>query len=176
MGRSIGSTVECSALSPRSPNYCLDSSTIINLRQDFPEDIFEGLWSGLQGLASEGRLVIHTLVRAELDVKDDDCGAWVRTLNPDPFLEIDQDQGEFIKRMAGDYPYLAHKLEKTEYAHQADPFVLATCVTRGLVLVTDEGPQQWKLPDLCRIYGVECLDRFGLMRKEKWRFSPFSSG
>lgn len=159
-------------MSSQAPIYCLDSSTIINLRQDFPEDIFEGLWAGLRHLVSSRRLVIHTMVRSEIDVKDDDCGHWIRTLQPDPLIDIDQAQGEFIKRMARDYQYLAHRLEKTEYANRADPFVLAACATQGLILVTDEGPQEWKLPDLCRKYGVTCLDRFGLMRSERWRFSP----
>ena len=46
--------------------YCIDSSTLMNFEDRFPEDVFSGIWEGRDEMASSGRLLSHREVYEEI--------------------------------------------------------------------------------------------------------------
>lgn len=151
--------------------YTIDSSSIINLAMYQPRDIFKGLWRKLEELATTERLFIHVQVIAELDKKDYAALEWVKSLLANCRVDIDNDQGEFIERLTREHRHLKHRLQDPRYAQSADPFIVATGFTRSYWVITDERPSgDWKLPDLCRKYGIPYVDCYDLMRQEEWEF------
>ena len=54
----------------------------------------------------------------------------------------------------------------------ADPFVVAKAHVNSGIVVTleEERPDGAKIPNICRHFGVPCLNLEGFMEKEQWMF------
>ncbi len=152
--------------------YCIDASSIIHLMRDQPPEFFLGLWTRIDGLIDEHRLLVHRQVAEELLSRgNDSCLEWRKRLPKYCIIEIDNEQGAFVSRMGAEFRYLKDLYAKPEYASKADPFLIALAHTRGCHVVTEESKsKEWRIPDVCRRYGVECVDRWDLMRLEGWTF------
>ncbi len=150
--------------------YCIDTSSILDLIKHHPTDIFETLWTNLDKLMADGRLVVHERVQNELQGKDDDAKAWVKTVPRSAIARLDADQGAFITRLGREYRHMAWRISQPEYEKKADVFLVGLAVSRGYVVVTEEADRQWHIPDLCKRYDVESINRWGLIRGEGWKF------
>lgn len=179
------------------PIYIVDTSTFIKLG-GLPRDIFLPLWSGFQGLIVEGRLVTHSEVKKELsgrlDTKEDDLWLWFREM--DERFRIARDPSPFqiqkIQEIFDKYPqFIDYESDKP----QADPFLISyamelmegnqqliTGIKYDYYLVTEERsgserknlknpPEITRIPDYCKVYGIKCIDLWGLIRLEAWRLS-----
>jgi len=53
--------------------YCIDASSLIKLKQDFPRTVFPTVWGRIEGLVSDGHLFAPIEVFNEIE-KDDILG------------------------------------------------------------------------------------------------------
>lgn len=151
--------------------YCIDTSVIINMHRDFRIDRFPSIWGKVSELIAEQRLFVHRQVFEEIQSKGTGaCLQWKRSLPRECIIEMDDAQNAFIARMASEHAYLFDLFTKPEYEKKADPFLVAMGHLNGWCVVSDEGKKDWKIPSLCRRYGVDCVDKWGLMETEDWHF------
>lgn len=151
--------------------YCIDTSSVISLMKQQPPEFFPGLWTRVGELIEDHRLLVHRQVYEEITAKGDEkCLQWKKQLPKHCIVEIDNTQGAFITRLGAEHRYLKHLYAQPEYETKADPFLIALGFTQGCCVVTAEGPKEWKIPDICQRYGIECIDKWGLMRLEGWTF------
>ena len=53
----------------------------------------------------------------------------------------------------------------------ADPFVIAKAWETGSVVVTEEHrKKEGRIPDVCKYFGVKCMNTEGFMKNEGWEF------
>ena len=100
--------------------YCIDASSLINLRQYYRRNVFSGVWDKIEELAKEGRLIAPDEVHREIE-KDDVLGPWSKK-NKTMFRKIDQEQVNAAKEVATQFPNLA---KPGRSGSAADPFVVA---------------------------------------------------
>ncbi|MCC6705020.1 MAG: DUF4411 family protein [Thermomicrobiales bacterium] len=151
--------------------YCLDTSVIINMHRDFKIERFPGLWGKLDDLIEDGRLFIHRQVYEELQAKGtESCLRWKNSLPKRCVIEMDGFQGAIVGQITSDHAYLRSYYVQPENKNKADLFLVAIGKLNHWCVVSDEGKKEWKIPDICKKYNVECLDKWGLMEAEDWTF------
>ena len=77
------------------PVYCVDSSTLMNFEDKFPQDIFVGLWDDLGELVQSSRLVSHREVYEEIQQGSGFLTNWAKQ-HRQIFVEHTTEQAELI--------------------------------------------------------------------------------
>lgn len=152
-------------------SYTFDSSILIGMERIYPRPYFEGLWGSIEDLIVEGRACICTMVGEELKRGTDDLHSWAKSM--DGFIHPPRENElEVVSRISSDHPGWV-----VEQRNAADPFVIAHALGEGSIVVTQEtkkGPgtadHNLKIPNVADEHSVDCIDFFGLMRAEEWRF------
>lgn len=158
--------------------YCIDASSLIKLKQDFPRTVFPTVWERIEGLVSDGRLFAPIEVFNEIE-KDDILGSWAKQRKT-MFRPLDQAQADLAKEIVNDFPGLA---KPGRFGPAADPFVVALTFlenekqVKGLfdsptrcIAVTDEGGGPQQIPAACRARKLTCVSLVGLFQNEGWVF------
>jgi hypothetical protein len=166
--------------------YCVDSSSLIDLRVLYPRKTFVTLWQQLGGLVHHGRLTAPREVWKEVK-KDDELPAWIRSHKGLRKMFVPLNAGAI--RIAADivatYPSLVDPDKETP---DADPFLIALAVLkngeqqdlfapRKHVVLTSEKLSKGgrpKIPDVCKQYGVDCISGSTALtqffEREGWKF------
>jgi hypothetical protein len=153
--------------------YCIDTSSLIHAwRRDYPPDVFQSLWTHLDGLIQAGRLYSPVEVLLELERGGDEIHQWAKA-HGEMFLEVDKEVEKTVGRIVDAFP--AFLPATSSDGAWADPYVVAFAVTRGWVVVTGEkaagpGSKRVKIPNVCQELGVGCICFLDLIRGEGWRF------
>lgn len=156
--------------------YCIDSSILIDLGQSYPEGLVPEIWKILEKLIEEQRLKAPKEVLLELKKSDDELSEWAQS-HEEIFVEVDAEQIQIIKKLLIRYPVLAGAEREPPHA---DPWVIALAIKENeafkkgddklpCVVVTSERfkPNSFKIPNICKDYGIECLRLFDFWEKEK---------
>ncbi len=56
--------------------YIVDSSAWINLSQNYPKDVFSGLWASIENLIKNQRIISPKEVYKEIERRDDELAIW----------------------------------------------------------------------------------------------------
>jgi hypothetical protein len=155
--------------------YCIDASSLIKLRQDFPRTVFPAVWKRVEQLAAEGRLIAPDEVAREIK-PDDELGPWAKQ-HKNMFRRIDQQQLNFAQEIEAEFPALA---KPGKFGPAADPFLVALARIESqsaeslfgkaacVVLTEERGPQS--IPGACRHYQIACANLIELFQREGWVF------
>jgi len=157
--------------------YCLDASSIIRLKQDFPRKVFPSVWEKVEDLIRAGRLIAPDEVFREIE-KDDVLGPWAKQ-HKKMFIKPDQEQINAAKHVAARFPGLA---KPGRFGPAADPFVvgLARLQTQKqsgslyeqqakCIVVTEErGPES--ILGACKHYELTSVSLVELFEREGWVF------
>jgi DNA-binding cell septation regulator SpoVG len=152
-------------------SYCIDSNLVIQGRKHlYPPRRFASLWHNVERLITEGRIRASAMVKAELSIADDEVCQWVRGQHG-LFVPLDKRQTDEVTRIQEDFDDLVdHRKNKSG----ADPFVIALARVNGYTVVTLEtmaAPnERTRIPNVCKKYGIPCIDLIGLMDAEGWTF------
>jgi len=151
--------------------YSFDSSAFINgWHRYYPPDIFPTIWSDIDNLSQEGRLIATEEVLKELEKKDDVIYEWAK-LRPHIFRLLDEQIQLTVIDILRDFPRL---IDNRRQRSGADPFVLALAQIEGASVVTFESPssnlERPKIPDVCLALGVPCMTLLHLIRQEGWQY------
>ncbi|MEN3370303.1 MAG: hypothetical protein V7609_2446 [Verrucomicrobiota bacterium] len=150
--------------------FCVDSSGWLDgWTRNYPRDVFQTLWQRIEELIAAGEVITSEEVYVELAKKDDDLHAWIharKSMLVPPEEKIQQKVAELL----GKYPRLVDTLKGRS---QADPFVIATAIERGAVVVTGElmgSATKPRIPFVCQSEGIRCITFLEMIRELKLTF------
>jgi hypothetical protein len=159
--------------------YLLDANSFIeSYNRYYALDICPGFWDWLDGMASSGSVRSVMPVYGELVGKGDALSDWVKSRRDDGrFLAVDDPatQAAFARVVRHVNAGRATQLAKGRFLAKADPLLIATAMVSGATVVTQEkeAPQATssvKIPDVCRAFGVPCVNTFDLLRTRGAQF------
>ncbi|WP_172136219.1 DUF4411 family protein [Adlercreutzia sp. ZJ473] len=159
--------------------YLLDSNYWINAGHHYPRDIFPSFWEEMESLVKSGGVVVHQTVLDELNRKDDEASAWMRSIGGYQVMPISEETfKKYLEccRWAEDPSrgYERGAIDEFEESGRADAWICAEACASGLTIVTDEKPsnsaKKIKIPDVCAAFGVSCISNFAFMRNEGFSF------
>lgn len=148
-----------------NPLYCFDTSSIIMLRQYYPQDIsvFKSLHDLFIGLVKSGKIIVLNMVFDELKANEPNLHSVVKKNIP-------------ITRIAKfeDYINLTQNIVRTYYdgkgkSHKlkADPHVIACAKQMKLTIVTEElNSDETKIPSVCIKEGIKYINFLEFVRNE----------
>ncbi len=149
--------------------YCIDASSLFRL-EPYHQDIFTGLWTDIETLINDHRLISPKAVLDEFDDKYPDskaCKKWFKAHNK---IFIDnQDIWTKAKLIMSRHPKLTnpnHPQSKGDY------FVIALAqYMNGWTVVTEEHtPRKTTIKKVCSEMGIPCIDLYTFFKKCKWKY------
>ncbi len=156
--------------------YSLDTSVFMDWQaRYYPLDLFPSLEIKFAGLITAGTGRSVQLVKEEIDaVGTPGLRAWAKA-SGGLFLPIDARLQAAGAAIEASYPDL---MDPKGLHESADAYVIALAQLSGGTVVSQEtsaaekrNPRQTHfIPDVCRDLGVPCINLFGLMRREGWKF------
>lgn len=147
-------------------DYCFDTSAFVNpWRRYYPRDLFSSVWVHLDQCIASGRIVASHEVGHELEQKDDELLAYIKT-QTGLLVPLDDQQQSLVGEIVNTFPSWVNP-ESTK--NSADPFIVALARQRRLTIVTYEkkvgaGSSQVKIPNVCDHFGVPWVDFLKFMR------------
>jgi hypothetical protein len=153
--------------------YCIDTSSLITAwRFVYPPDIFPAIWTQLDELIKQHKLISAKEVLLELKIGADAIYDWANARDY-MFLESDETVQRVVTDIINKYPTFIP--DYSPHGIFADPYVIAISSVKKLILVTNEkasgaGAKKPKIPNICRDLNIECIDFLSLIRREGWIF------
>jgi hypothetical protein len=147
--------------------FCVDTSGWLDgWHRHYPRDVFPSLWQNVEQRVSGSDIIASEEVYVEVQKKDDDLHDWMKQRK---FMFIPAN--ESIQRRVADvlatYPRLVDTLKGRS---QADPFVIATAVETGSIVVTGESigtATRPRIPFVCQQLGIRCITFLDMIRELK---------
>jgi Domain of unknown function (DUF4411) len=150
--------------------FCVDTSAWLDgWRRNYPPDVFKTLWSKIETLVDEGEIIASEEVYVEIAKKDDDLHDWIQA-RKSMLVPPEEPVQQRVAELLGKYPRLVDTLKGRS---QADPFVIATAVGCGAVVVTGEltgTAERPRIPYVCQAEGVRCINFLEMIRELKLTF------
>lgn len=151
--------------------YSIDTSALLDgWVRYYPPDIFPALWSNLEALIAEGRLIATEEVLFELEKKDDELYEWAHTRRQ-MFVPMDNQIQVAVASILQNYERL---VDTSKNRSTCDPFVIALAQVGSCIVVTGEKASgtlnRPRIPDVCGELGIESINLLHLIRKEGWIF------
>ena len=144
--------------------YCFDTSALIQpWNTYYAMEFFADFWDVIESLAKQGIVFCTDEVRREIEKKDDSLHAWVKE-RPFLFREPTEEVQENLRRILTSHNELA---KEGKDRSRADPWVIAHAMAERATVVTKEGfaPRRTKIPDVCQVYNVPCIDDTQFVRE-----------
>jgi hypothetical protein len=151
--------------------YSVDTSGWLDgWQRHYPPDVFPTLWRRLDGFIAAGEVISSEEVYLELKRKDDELHGWIQT-RKQMLVPLDEAIQLCAAGLLEEFPRLVDTLRGRS---KADPFVIATAIQRGAVVVTGE-PLTGKLdkpriPDVCQVKNIKCITFLQMIRELKLTF------
>ena len=146
------------------------SAWIDGWHRDYPPDVFPSIWDFLDGAILLGTIISTEEVYKETQVKDDDLHNWLKKRKWQ-FIPISEEIQSIARDLLFEFPGLVDFRRKRS---QADPFVIATAIHMGGVVVTGEiaskKPKKPKIPDVCIAKGIRCIKFLDMLRELNYKF------
>lgn len=161
-------------------SFLLDTNVFIEAhRRYYAFDIHPGFWDCLYHLFRSNQVTSIDHVRTELLRGNDTLSEWTGE-TPERFSESSNDPS-----VVSSYTTVINWLKKEsqyfdqakyDFAQGADGWLVSFPLVHGLKLVTEEVydrniRKRVPLPNVCRRFGVETLNTFGLLRQLEIQFN-----
>ncbi len=155
--------------------YVFDNGSLRRLCENYYPARFPSLWERFDELISTGKVVSVREVYNEIERWNPTrkLVQWAKEhkeLFPPPLPE----ELEFVRQIfrIGHFQALIEKKSILQGTPVADPFVIAKATVSGGVVVTEEQFKEnaAKIPNVCRHFGIDCIDLEEFMEREGWQF------
>lgn len=151
--------------------YCLDTSAWMDgWVRDYPPDVFPSIWKLLDEEIERNVIKASEEVYVEIEKKDDSLHRWFKNRKK-VLIPLEEHIQYIAKELLSEYPRLVDTFRNRS---QADPFVIATASYIGGVVVTGEVPSgnlnKPKIPDVCNLREIRCINFLGMLRELEWKF------
>ena len=150
--------------------YVFDTNIFINLQRRQPIDIYPSVWEKIGELMRNGTIVSSLEVYDEINVGGDALVAWAKA-HQEFFLPSEVTIQQKARTILQTHRGL---VEGGKKKNSADPFVIALAQEKQCQVVTEEirtrSMDSPKIPDVCDVYNIECIDFVGFSRQLKLAF------
>ena len=152
------------------PKYVVDTCSFTALKRIYPVDVFPGVWNFVEDLARDGIIASSEEIYRELQNVDDEILVWANS-HKTIFLPLDEPiQRKVTEILSASRSLVDFRRRKSS----GDPFLIATAIHHSCSIVTEEKPAgsgspKQKIPDICKLYRISCVDLLGMLRKEGLR-------
>ena len=156
------------------PEFVLDTNIFVQANLGYyAPDICPSFWQALLEAYLNGRLVSIDKVREEILVIDDNLAVWAKAEASALFVSSDlQPVSDAFTEMVAWVQQNQQFTEaaKAEFLDAADGWVAAYASVHNATVVTLETydaniKRKVKLPNVCRQFGVECINTFEMLRR-----------
>ncbi len=157
--------------------YLLDSNTYIEAKNQFyPFDFCPAYWDWLDRLFERDIACSIQMVGEELREGNDELAEWAKARRMHFLSEDDpatQSAMEAIANYVEKGPFTQGSRHK--FLTRADPWVIAKAQALQATVVTrekfdPENSRKVKIPNICKVFSVPCIDTFDFLRMTKVRF------
>jgi len=154
--------------------YVFDTSSFIVLGHYFPGP-FRSFWERFDSAVSLSQVLSVREVYNELDNNSSrpHLRKWIGE-NKHVFLIPTEAETNFVSDIFAipRFRELVGAKQRLKGTAVADPFVIAAAAVRHAHVVTEEAARESapRIPDVCRHFGVECINLEGFMALEGWEF------
>ncbi|WP_236609725.1 DUF4411 family protein [Archaeoglobus sulfaticallidus] len=163
--------------------YIIDSSSLIDLKDRNPLDIYLSVWNKLMELHLENRLYSHIEVYLELEGRDDELKEWAKEQKneyPDFFKKYTPDQQKYVADILSKFESFVKINDGT--TKDADPWLVALALEMRSqptifgpikpIILTEEvlKGNRVKIPYVAKHYRIKCVKIFDMFRQEGWKF------
>lgn len=147
--------------------FCVDTSGWLDgWHRYYPRDVFPSLWQNVEEGVNGSDIIASEEVYVEVQKKDDDLHKWMKQRKFMLIPANESIQGR-VAQVLRTYPRLVDTLKGRS---QADPFVIATAVETGSVVVTGESvgtAARPRIPFVCQQLGIRCITFLDMIRELK---------
>jgi hypothetical protein len=145
-----------------------DTSSLIELKNNYPEDVFPTVWKLLDGSMKQKSIFISEEVIVELSSGTDGLDRRLKG-TVEGIVKTDQHIEREVKSIAVTHPGL---VDIKRQRSVGDPYVIAVAIIHKGGVVTEESSKQGKvrIPHVCQHYKVPCCKLLDFMRSQSWRF------
>ena len=142
--------------------YVIDACALIDASKNYnmSKKTFSNIWETLDMMIANGRLFSSIEVLDEL--KDDDIEKWGKR-HKEAFLPLSKEIQEKATEILKKYPKMI-KIS-TKASSNADPFLIATAMVEGGIIVTNEKKNENKIPYVCEKMGIGYTDLNGFLNE-----------
>jgi len=152
-------------------SYCFDTSSFVNpWAKWYPPETFPSLWQKVDLLITEGKIIACEEVLYEIEKQADDLHAWLKQRRS-IFHPLTEEIQQATVEIQSQFPNL---VDYRRQRSQADPFIIATALVHGKILITEEkfsdSLSRPKIPNVCKHFKVTCISFLDLMKRESWTF------
>jgi len=153
--------------------YVFDSNTLIDIFNHYYPERFPSFWDNFNGFISKQTIISVREVRKELEEKGDRLSDWAKSHN-ELFLPPNAEEASFITEIfeVRHFRILIQKKQQYVTGPAADPFIIAKAkVINGCVVTQEKDAENAaKIPNVCKHFGIPCINLEGFMEKEGWQF------
>ena len=153
--------------------YVFDSDTLINIFNHYYLERFPSFWDNFNDLISKQTIISVQEVRRELERRGDRLSDWAMS-HSELFLPPNAEESSFITEIfkVRHFRILIQKKQQYIEGPAADPFIIAKAkVINGCVVTQEkETENAAKIPNVCKHFGIPCINLEGFMEKENWTF------
>lgn len=150
--------------------YVFDSNVFMNLQQRQPIDVYPSVWDKISELMEEGTVTSSQEVYEEILVGDDYLSEWAKQRST-RFLLTDEEIQRVVRDILSNHRGL---VEGGKKKNNADPFVIALAKINMCTIVSEEiptnNPNSPKIPDVCSVLGINCINFVDFSREMKISF------
>ena len=142
--------------------YVIDACALIDAAKNYnmSKKTFSNVWETLDKMVEDGHLISSAEILDEL--KDDDIENWGKQ-HKEAFLPLSREIQEKATEILKKYPNMIKIATKA--SSNGDPFLIATALVEGGVVVTNEKRGENKIPNICEKMGVEHIDLNGFLNE-----------
>jgi len=138
-----------------SKKYVIDACALIDAAHNYnmKKIAFAYIWETLDNEIDNGNLLSSIEIFEEL--KDVDLVDWAK-LHKDAFLPLTKEIQDKTKEVLEKHPHII-KMRSSKNSN-GDPFLIATALVVGGVVVTNEGTKNNGIPAVCQSLGIEYMN------------------
>ena len=153
--------------------YVFDSNTLINIFNHYYPERFPSFWDNFNGFISKQTIISVQEVRKELERRGDSLSGWAKG-HSELFLPPNAEESSFITEIfkVRHFRILIQKKQQYFEGPAADPLIIAKAkVINGCVVTQEKNIENAaKIPNVCKHFGIPCINLEGFMEKENWTF------
>jgi hypothetical protein len=149
--------------------YVIDSSALFDLKDQYPVNIFSGLWDSFNDICRERLVIAPREVLREIKGGNDELLSWAHE-HEDIFLEPCEEELIILQALMGQYP--KEVIAKYSTRPWADPLVIACAKHYRLPIIQHEtnDRNQYKIPPMAAKLKIKCIKLVEFFNDQNWNF------
>lgn len=153
-----------------SYKYIIDTSSILSQKPDrrLRRTVYKKLWEKIEKSIQNKEIVTCSEIFDE--VQDKSISEWLNSYGCVKIPIDDLIQNNVI-RIVNEHPKMIVFTGGKGGSSSGDAFLIATAMSYKLTVITEENADNLKkIPQICKSYGVNCVNLTELSEKEGWEF------